>query len=135
MSAPYRIPSTSPDYNAQAAGAVDNFDRAFSTETETAGGAIGIKEGTVFLNSGSVLAMTLAVPTAGAQSAGGDDGRELWVVAIQSAAHTVTSPLHGINTNKNIATFAAAIGNSILLVAFNGAWYMMAQAGITLSGS
>lgn len=127
----YRIPSTSPDY--EASGAVGNFDKAFSTEVDAASGAIGIKEGTVFLTGGSAQAMTLAAPTAGSQASGGDDARELTVIDTTGHAHTVTTPANGINGADHIATFGGTVGKFGTFIAYNGVWYLAASNGITLS--
>ena len=128
----YRIPSTSPDFESSG-GAIENFDLAFGTQAAAANGAISIKEGTVFLTKAGVAAMTLAVPTAGAQSAGGDDGRELTVIDTTGNAHTVTTPSNGINGNKHIATFGGTTGQFGTLIAYNGVWYLAASSGVTLS--
>ncbi len=93
-----------------------------------ADGAINIKNGTAFITKGTAAALTLAAPVAGT-----DDGRELLIVSATAAAHTVTTPANAINGADHIATFGAAIGNVIHLVAYNGVWYMVSQIGITLS--
>jgi len=127
-----RIPATSPDYNPNG-GAVQNFDLAFGVQYALASGAITIKEGTVFLTKAGVAAMTLAVPTAGLQSAGGDDGRELVVIDTTGHAHTVTTPASGIDGADHIATFGGTVGQFGTFIAYNGAWYLAAQSGVTLS--
>jgi len=127
----YRIPTSSPDYNST--GAIGNLDLVFGVQVAAANGAITVKEGTVFLTKAGVAAMTLAVPTAGLPSAGGDDGRELTVIDTTGNAHTVTTPASGINGNKHIATFGATVGQFGTFLAYNGAWYLTAQSGVTLT--
>jgi hypothetical protein len=128
-----RIPSTSPDLNAEASGAIYNFDLAFGREVDLISGAIGIKEGNVFLTKAGVAAMTLALPIAGAQSAGGDDGRTLVIIDTTGHAHTVTTPASGLNAADHIATFGGTAGQFGELVAFNGSWWLAASSGVTLS--
>lgn len=97
--------------------------------------AIVVKTGTVMvLNASAADLMTLANPTSGGPGIG-DDGKTLTIISNTAFAHTITTGAHGINGNKNIATFGAAIGNLIELKAYNGAWYMVLQIGITLSGA
>jgi hypothetical protein len=91
------------------------------------------KQGTVFLSKGSAGAWTLAVPTAGLPSAGGDDGKVLRFIATTAFAHTVTTPASGIDGSLHIATWTAAVGNSLELVAFNAVWYRLTVTGVTLS--
>lgn len=100
-------------------------------ENEAASGAIGIKLGTALITKSSAAAvMTLALPTAGV-----DDGKTLDILSISAQAHTVTTPVHGLNTNKNVTTFGGAVGDKISLIAYNGTWYVKAQTNQTLSGS
>lgn len=100
----------------------------------TAAGAISVANGgQVLLKAGSAAAMTLAVPTAGLPSAGGQDGTELLIVALDAEAYTVTTPANGINGNKHIATFGGAVADAIRLVAYNGAWYAVELNGVTLT--
>jgi hypothetical protein len=103
------------------------------TQELTANGAITIKEGSVYLNKGGVLAATLALPTAGAQSAGGDDGKRLRIIAVTAQAHTVTTPAAGYNGASTISTAAGAIGNTMELEARNGTWLATNLKGWTLS--
>jgi hypothetical protein len=99
----------------------------------TAAGAIPVSSGTHSINGSGALAMTLAAPVAGSRESGGDDGKKLHIVAGTAQAHTVTTPANKINGNKLTATFAAAVGNGIELVANNGVWMVRSSVGITLS--
>lgn len=99
---------------------VDRQNIAFGA----AGAALAIvkKNGVVTLSGAGVVAATLALPTAGEQSAGGDNGKMLTIVGLSAQAHTVTTPAAGINGASTTLTFQAAIGNAIQLMAFNGTW-------------
>jgi hypothetical protein len=127
------IASTSPDYNSNG-GVAKVLDDFHQRQVLSADGAITIKSGVVLITKGTACAATLAAPTAGAVSAGGDDGKVLIIRPTVAAAHTVTTPANKINTNKLTATFAgAALTEYQQLVAYNGVWYSMASAGSTLS--
>jgi hypothetical protein len=131
------IPTNSPDYAdilATAHNALANaLDSRSGLEIDAASGAIGIKSGNVLITKAGVAAMTLPLPTAGAPSAAGDDGRVLRIVSTTANAHTVTTPASGLNGVSHIATFAANVGSAIELVAYNGSWWMANAIGITLS--
>jgi hypothetical protein len=93
-----------------------------------ASGALGPYSGTAFLTKAGIDVMTLALPVAGT-----DDGKILRIVAATAFAHTVTTPANGFNGASHIATFAAAIGNNIVLQAQNGTWIVLSSVGVTLS--
>lgn len=79
--------------------------------------------GLIIINPPSgVDACTLAVPKAGPQP-GGDDGKCITIFTNTAAAHTVTTPANGIAPSKHIITFAATIGSTIELQAWNGVWF------------
>lgn len=120
-------------YNADLNAALTNLDLSFGVQVMTASGAINIKEGLVVLNGTGIIAATLALPTAGLPSAGGDDGRELTVKSVSAFAHTVTTPASGINGSKHIATCGGAVTDSQDFAAWNGSWWTRAGSGITLS--
>jgi hypothetical protein len=118
----------------RATPALDAIDAALGLEVDAASGAIAAKEGkVVVITKAGVAAMTLAAPVAGLPTAGGDDGKVLRVVSATAQAHTITTPAAKINGASAIATFAAAIGNGITFVAYNGVWYVSGSTGITLS--
>ena len=134
------IPTNSPDYGdvAVARNADANaLDAALGDTSYSAAGAILQKEGIVAITGSSALAMTLALPTAGLPSAGGDDGRELTILSTTAHAHTVTTPSNGIydgtSTTKDTYTFAAQKGGSITLVAQGGIWIMTSSVAGALS--
>lgn len=112
------VTSTSPDIKART-----------QVVTESANGAIGIKDGDVYITKGSAATMTLAAPIAGV-----DDGKSLTIVDSTGFAHTVTTPANGINTNKLTATFDATLARQFTLRAYGGTWWTNPGAtGITLS--
>ena len=94
-------------------------------EVEAADGAISLKSGIVVITKGTAALLTLAAPTAGAPEDGGDDGKQLVVDSTTAAAPqlTVAGGLRGAGAGADVGTFGAAIGNGIVLYAYNGAWY------------
>lgn len=130
-----RIGTNSPDSDSGLAGVLNS---SLGIELEAASGAIGIKEGTAVITKSSAAAvLTLALPTAGNPSAGGDDGKILNIVSTTAKAHTVTTPSNGISdgtsTTKDTATFAAYAGASFSLIAYAGEWYLLALNAVTLT--
>ena len=78
---------------------------------------------------GTAAALTLAAPTATTH-----DGVEITVISTTAAAHTVTAPSNKINGATAVATFGAAIGNAVTLVAYQGVWYTkLTPRGVTFS--
>lgn len=96
-------------------------------------GAIQVATGVAAITAAGVAALTLALPIAGPASSGGHDGAQLTIVATTAQAHTVTTPASGINGTLHIATFAAAVGNAVVLTAYNGKWYATSLTGVTIS--
>jgi len=99
-----------------------------SVPTYAASGAITQKLGTVNITAGSAAAMTLAPPTSGA-----DDGKRLTILSTTAFAHTVVGTVGYSGTSNKTATFAAAIGSMLKLVAIAGVWYQEPSTGITIS--
>ena len=129
-----RFASTNPDLHTGSGNIFSSLDLCFGTEVDAASGAIALKEGYVFITDASAAAMTLALPTAGLPSAGGDDGRVLVIQNTTTGAHTVTTPSNGINGNTHVATMSGAVTDSLELVAYNGKWRTVGTpSGITLS--
>lgn len=79
--------------------------------------------------------MTLAAPTPGDSFAGGDDGKEIEVISQQASAHTITATglFQDGAAHVNTATFAAQLGASIRLMAFNGKWIVIKVQGVTMA--
>ena len=83
----------------------------------------------VRITKASAAALTLAAPSAD------QDGKTLTIVSTTAFAHTVTQAAPGFNGGgggSDVATFAAAVGNSISLVASGGVWYVTNLQGVTL---
>jgi hypothetical protein len=104
----------------------------FAVAEYTVAGAIALG-GKAYLKTGTAGAFTLAAPLAGAQSAGGNDGMVMKITALDAEAYVVTCATDSINGNKDTATFGGAIGDSITLEAFGGAWLATGLNGVTLS--
>src|SRR5579864_6673782 len=126
MSAPYRLSYSSPG------SANSIFDNTFGVQVAAGSAdAITIKEGTVFITSSGVNAMTLAAPVAGLPSAGGDDGKILVIMSTTAHAHTVTTPANVINGADDTITFSGAVTDFSELRAYNGKWRQAAESGST----
>jgi hypothetical protein len=107
--------------------------------------AVPIIPGTVVLTNSVAGAYTIGAPVAGAPFvtmvppnnhevwAGGNDGTRIRIVTATAQAHTVTGPLNSINGTGSTLTFAAAVGNSVELEAYNGTWLVVASKGVTVS--
>lgn len=98
----------------------------------TGAGAIALG-GKAYLKTGAASAMTLKLPLAGPQLQGGNDGMTMKITALDAEAYVVTTPASGINGADDTATFGGAIGDSITLEAFGGAWFATSLTGVTLS--
>ena len=94
-------------------------------------GLIAIDQGVVTLGKAGILTATLAKPTATT-----DDFKLLTVTSLTAWAHTLalTAGTFGNGgAGYTTATFAAAAGNSITLLAYQAEWYIVGQRGITMS--
>lgn len=94
-------------------------------------GAIDVQGSTVFITKGSAAALTLAAPTSGSH-----DGMTIDIVSTTAYAHTVTNSSPGFNgagASGDVATFGAAAGNSMTVVAYGGKWYVVNLTGVTLA--
>jgi hypothetical protein len=80
--------------------------------------------GLVLLTAAGVVTATLPLPIAGPPGVG-DDGKIICFISTTANAHTVTTPAGGLNKTLHIATFAAAVGAYMWLVAFGGSWYVL----------
>jgi len=139
-----KVGTTSPDYAGASGGpwksvgdALDAIDAALGAEirTSTTSAPIVSKEGTVVLAKSTDGAWTLAAPTAGLPSAGGDDGKILRMIAGTAQAHTVTQTTPGFNNGgsaKDVATFGGAVGDNLEVVAYNGEWLVLSSVNVTL---
>lgn len=114
--------ATSPDQGTNVVAAVQNV---------SADGAISIPANAralVVITKGTALAGTLAAPVAVT-----DDYKLLIITSATAAAHVITSGVRGFNgkASSGTATFGAAKGNGMVLMAFNGDWYNVSATGIT----
>ena len=102
-----------------------------TTQALAESGEITIKSGVVLLtNADGVVEATLAAPTATT-----DDGKILYIVSTTAKAHTITATTVGFNAAEtdNVATLGAAIGNGLVVVAYQGAWYVLANTNATIA--
>lgn len=100
------------------------------TQNLSGDGAITIKRGAAYITKGSIAALTLAAPTAGT-----DDFKFLFITSTTAFAHVITSSVRGFNGkgSSGTLTWAAAKGNSIVLMAYNGDWWVFAPNGVTVA--
>ena len=95
-------------------------------------GAIASAPGTIVITKGSALgSSTLATPTVTAH-----DGYVLRIVSTTAYAHVITVASGKVNggANTTITFTSAAIGDSIVLEAYQGVWYTVSKTGtITIS--
>jgi len=114
----------------------DAIDVALGVEVKStdaaAAAVIASKEGTVILAKASAGAWTLAAPSPGLPSTGGDDGKHLLLQTATAFAHTVTTPANKINGSKHVLTFAA-VADSVTLTAHNGVWLVAGTPTAVLS--
>ena len=97
--------------------------------------AIPVDTGCAVLTKGSAgTDYTLAAPVAGDYKAGGQDGLELTILTTTAYQHVVTVGAGKVNGATNgVLTWAAAIGNGVILKAYNGIWYVIGSIGVTVS--
>jgi hypothetical protein len=86
--------------------------------------------GKYVITKAGVAALTLAAPRLGI-----DDGILIQISSTTAFAHTVTAT--GLYADGgghvNLATFAANIGATLILEAYQGKWYVMLQQGVTMT--
>lgn len=94
--------------------------------------AIDISAGDVHVlnRTGAANSATLAAPTANK-----DDGRTIWVVngTTQANTITITAGLGASGAGYTTLTFLNVAAANVTLRAYQGAWYMVGQYGITIS--
>ena len=93
-------------------------------------GDISIKQGMVTLNKTGAIAAALANPIATT-----DDYKRLTIASLSAQTHTVTCTggFGNAGTGEDVATFTAAIGACLDLIAFQGYWYVAGQHLITIA--
>lgn len=92
--------------------------------------------GTIAVQRGRYTYVCLAVASADTAlplPAQADNGKIVCIWSEFAHAHVITTPATGINGALHLATFGAALGNSITLVARNGSWWVLANVGVVLS--
>ena len=84
------------------------------------------------ITKAGVAALTIANPTSGDH-----DGVELTFISATASAHTIdNSAGAGFNNQgsaKDIGTFGGAIGDKLVIVAYNGKWYVKDNLNVTLA--
>lgn len=102
------------------------------TQVLAANGAITIKSGVALLTKADgAVAATLAAPTPTT-----DDGKILYIVSTTAQAHTITATTIGFNaadTAGDVATLGGAIGDGLVVVAYQGEWYVLAKTNATIA--
>ena len=96
----------------------------------SADGAITIQSGTVVITKGTACALTLGTPTTA------QNGTIIRIISATAAAHTVTAATIGFNAADaagDVGTFAAAIGNNLIVVAYGGEWLVLGNTGVTIA--
>lgn len=84
----------------------------------------------VITKTGTLAALTLAAPTAGA-----DDGLKIEITSTTAFAHTLTATglfIDGAG-HVNTATWSANAGGTIRLMAYQGKWYVQDLQAVTMS--
>lgn len=101
-------------------------DGATTYTTIAVSAAITIQPGISFIN-GTTLAMTLANPTVD------QNGMIMIIMATNASAHTVTytAGFDGGTTSRDVATFGGAVGDNMVIIAFNGTWWVMSTRNVT----
>ena len=119
------------EYNAFAADLLSDMSEVSAPVAYAASGAIAPPTQPftdVLITKAGVAVMTLALPVSGT-----DDGKRMRITSNTAFAHTVTTPASGYNGALHIATYAAAVGNNVLLEAQAGTWNVIENLGVTLS--
>lgn len=82
------------------------------------------------ITKGSAAALTLPNPVAGT-----DDYKEITIVSDTAFAHVITAATSGFNKkgSSGTATYGAAVGNSLKLMAYNGTWKTVSSIGVTIA--
>ncbi len=95
-----------------------------------ADGAITILTGAVVITKGSAAAITLAAPTAGT-----DDEKVMIITSETAFAHVVTCSSNGFNDKgaSGTLTFGGAKGDSCLLKARNGRWWVVSTRNVAVA--
>mgnify|MGYP006921363240 FL=1 len=100
----------------------------------TANGAVSIPTAntTYYITKAGVAAMTLVDPTATTH-----DGLTLTFISTTAQAHTLSNAAgSGFNAGgaaSDIGTFGGAIGDNIVITAYQGKWLVVSKTNVTLA--
>jgi len=96
--------------------------------------AIPVNVGTAVLTKTTAgTNYTLAVPKAGTQQAGGNDGDIAIIFTTTAADHIVTAGAGKINgATHGTLTFGGDIGDGVIMQAYGGVWYVISNVGVTV---
>ncbi len=101
-------------------------------QVASADGAITIKDGTVIITKAGVAVLTLADPVATV-----DDYKTLRIVSATANAHTVSNAAgSGFNAGgagSDVGTFGGAKGDNLVVMAYQGDWYVVSKVNVTLA--
>ena len=94
-----------------------------------ADGAITIAAGVVIITKATAAALTIDTPPLEM------DGATLRIVSTTAAAHTVTHTpgFGGGTTARDVATWGGAISDGMVLVAYQGVWYVSSTRNVTIA--
>lgn len=103
------------------AGLIANGGIKLPTQVISVPDVINVKSGLVLLTDANEENIWLAdpVPTT-------DDGKILIIFTTTAKAHILYMSKYGLNgagTGADVGTFTAAVGNGVVLVAYQGFWY------------
>ena len=114
------------DVTGDVAGAVQETVIAYSDS-----GAISIAPQIAVLTKAGASAMTLAAPTATTH-----DGIIIKIVSATAQAHTITATTIGFNAANaagDVATLGGAIGDGLIVVAYQGEWLVLNNINATIA--
>lgn len=99
------------------------------TQNYSASGALDPNFEVHSIDVAGVGAMTLAAATAALE------GRKMYIVSTTANAHTVTyTPgFGGLGASGDVATFGAAVGNSMSIVCVDAVWHVINLHNVTLA--
>lgn len=110
-----------------AEGGINEFSVGAST-TYTVLGALTVKPGVSLIN-GTTLAMTLVAPSTA------QNGMVMSIFSVNASAQTITTSAAGFNgggTGTDVCTLGGAAGDGIVIQAWGGVWYVIANRNCTL---
>jgi len=107
-------------------GAVDAYPPPYLVMS--ADGAITIAAGVVIVTKGGVCAMTIDNPPTSM------NGATLTIVSTGAHAHTLTytAGFGAGTTSRDVATWGGAINDGMVIVAYEGVWYVSSTRNVTL---